>query len=76
MLTLGADDPEVSRSLSELAIVEAGDDLAARAAALAVAAIVDVNGGDARRGQARAAEARDLFERLGDTAGLADVLDG
>jgi DNA-binding SARP family transcriptional activator len=76
MLTSGAQDLEYAADLAELALVEAGRDPANRATALAVAAIIDMNRGEPARSRARAAEARRLFEQVGDTRGIAGVLDG
>jgi DNA-binding SARP family transcriptional activator len=75
MLTSGAQDLAYAADLADLALVEAGEDPASRAAALAVAAIMDMNRGEPARSRARAAEARRLFAGLGDTRGVAGVLD-
>jgi DNA-binding SARP family transcriptional activator/class 3 adenylate cyclase/predicted negative regulator of RcsB-dependent stress response len=74
-LTPGLDDYVQAGELIEVALAEAAGDPAARAEALAVAAIIDVNRGDLHHAEARAAEALSLFERLGDLAGVASVLD-
>ncbi len=58
----------------EVALAEAGDDPAVRAEALVVAAFFDVNRNEPARAEARATEALGLFERLGDPAGVAAVL--
>ena len=61
--------------LIEVALAEAGTDLSARAQGLVLAAILDANRNETDRAEARAAEALALFERLGDPAGMASVLD-
>jgi tetratricopeptide (TPR) repeat protein len=76
MLTMGAQDPVRAAELAELALVEAGDDAAARAVALETAAILDVNLGRAERAAERADAALALFRSLGDGAGVARILDG
>ena len=68
MLTMGAQDPARAAELAELALVEAGDDAAARALALETAAILDVNLGRADRAAERADAALALFRGLGDGA--------
>lgn len=85
-LTSGAEDIVRAAELAELALAEAGDDTGARARALYVAALMDMNlenadlaGSRGRRAPARAdarlAEALTLFTAIGDAAGLADILD-
>jgi class 3 adenylate cyclase/DNA-binding SARP family transcriptional activator len=59
----------------DLAITEAGGDPAARAEVLAAAAIIDIGLNEMDRAAARADEALALFERLGDSAGVASILD-
>ena len=76
MLTMGAHDPARAAQLAELALVEAGDDAAARAVALETAAVLDVNLGRPDRAAERADAALTLFRRLGDGAGVARILDG
>ncbi len=58
----------------EVALAESGDDLAARAQALVIAAFFEINRNETEGAEARAAEALSLFERLGDPAGVAAVL--
>jgi hypothetical protein len=48
MLTFGAQDPLGASELVELALVEAGDDDAARALALETAAVLDMEPGNGR----------------------------
>ena len=59
----------------ELALAEAGDDHRARAEALAIAAFLDVNRTEIEAGEARVTEALQLFEGLGEPAGVATVVD-
>ncbi|HEV8625236.1 MAG TPA: BTAD domain-containing putative transcriptional regulator [Acidimicrobiia bacterium] len=61
--------------LIEVALAEAGSDLAARAEALVAASFFDANRNDPERAEARATEALSLFERIGNPAGVATVLD-
>lgn len=75
-LAAGADDMQRAGALAELALTEAGADLAARADALYAAALVDMNNDRSERAQERFAEALRLFEELGNSQGVADVLDG
>ncbi|MFC5208749.1 BTAD domain-containing putative transcriptional regulator [Pseudonocardia sulfidoxydans] len=76
MLSSGARDPQAAADLAELALVEAGDDPAARALALETAAVLDVNLGLTARAADRAEEALALYKRLGDAQGVARILDG
>ena len=73
---MGAHDPARAAELAELALVEAGDDAAARAVALETAAILDMNLGRAARAAERAEAALALYRALGDGAGVARILDG
>lgn len=75
LLASGADDLRHASELAEVALVEAGHDPAARARALSVAAVVDMNLHRAERAQERRSEALSLFESLGDSHGVADILD-
>ncbi|HSK61802.1 MAG TPA: BTAD domain-containing putative transcriptional regulator [Actinomycetospora sp.] len=74
-LALGAEDLARAADLVDLALVEAADEPGARARALALAAIVDMNLGRPARAQERYDEAFTLHARVGDPRGLADVLD-
>lgn len=76
MAASGAEDIDHARELAELALVAAGERPAARARALSVASIIDFNTGRPGRADQRAGEALDLYRRLGDTTGVADILDG
>ncbi|GAA4843357.1 hypothetical protein GCM10023403_01310 [Pseudonocardia benzenivorans] len=76
MLSSGARDPWAAADLAELALVEAGDDPAARALALETAAILDMNLGRAERAAARSEQALVLYQELGDGQGVARILDG
>ncbi|MGA8995589.1 MAG: BTAD domain-containing putative transcriptional regulator [Nocardioidaceae bacterium] len=75
MLSLGADDIVRAAQLAELAVVEAGGEEPVRARALEVASVLDMNLGHSHRSSARASEALALYERLGDTNGMARILD-
>jgi len=75
LLALGADDIVRASQLAELAVAEARDDALARAGALEVASVLDMNLDHAARSAQRAAEALALYERLGDSAGMARVMD-
>jgi DNA-binding SARP family transcriptional activator len=76
MLTLGAEDELRAAELVDLALTEAGSDLEARAGALAVGAIVDLNVNRLDRSAERFDEALELFQRGGDARGVAGILDG
>lgn len=65
-----------AENLAALALAEAGDDPAGRARALTISAVVDMNLERAARAEARYAEALALFEQVGDSQGMADVIDG
>ena len=75
LLALGADDIVRASQLAELAVAEARDDAPARAGAMEVASVLDMNLDHAARSAERAAEALALYERLGDSAGMARVMD-
>ncbi|MGH9003601.1 MAG: tetratricopeptide repeat protein, partial [Acidimicrobiia bacterium] len=74
-ITAGLFDFLQAGELIELALAEAGDDLRTRAEALAIAAFVDVNQIKIPEGEARAAEALALFDELGESPGVASVVD-
>ena len=76
MLTLGAEDELRAAELVDLALTEAGTEPGARASALAVGAIVDLNVNRLERAARRADEALALFQSSGDARGVAAVLDG
>jgi DNA-binding SARP family transcriptional activator/class 3 adenylate cyclase len=73
-LTSGSDAVQAS-DLVELALTQSTTDPAARAEALAVAAMMDASTSRLDRAEERAAEALTLFEQLGDVQGVASVLD-
>ncbi|MGH2707342.1 MAG: ATP-binding protein, partial [Actinomycetota bacterium] len=75
MLISGSEDPAQACELIELALAEAGNLPEARAEALAVGSILDANTNRLERAEARAAEARALFEQLGDAEGVARTLE-
>ena len=75
MLTSGSTDLRRAADLIERALVEAGDDVAARAEVLYVGAIVDMNSGAQAEASSRYAEALVLFEQTGNARGIADILD-
>ena len=76
MLTLGAEDELRAAELVDLALAEAGGEPQARAGALAVGAIVDLNVNRLDRSAERFDEALELFQRGGDARGVAGILDG
>ena len=76
MLTLGAEDELRAAELVDLALAEAGGEPQARAGALAVGAIVDLNVNRLDRSAERFDETLELFQRGGDARGVAGILDG
>jgi DNA-binding SARP family transcriptional activator/tetratricopeptide (TPR) repeat protein len=76
MLTMGAEDELRAAELVDLALAEAGREPQARAGALAVGAIVDLNVNRLDRSAERFDEALELFQRAGDARGVARILDG
>lgn len=76
MLAFGAEDIVRADELVDLALVSAASDPSARAHALAVGALTDMNLERAERAEARSAEALALFEQIGDAHGVAEILDG
>jgi hypothetical protein len=76
MLSSGAHDLPRAADLAELALVEATGDDAATALCLETASILDMNLQRADRAAARAERALQLYQSLGDAAGVARVLDG
>jgi DNA-binding SARP family transcriptional activator/tetratricopeptide (TPR) repeat protein len=75
MLTSGAQDYVHASELAELALLEAGDEPGARAEALLVAANFDLNRGRPESVIRREDEAMALFHRIGNSAGVARVLE-
>ena len=74
-LAMSAGDVHQAGHLVDLALLEAADDARARAEALALGAIVDMNTRTDERAETRAAEALAHYEQLGDAGGAADILD-
>ncbi|MFN2588081.1 MAG: BTAD domain-containing putative transcriptional regulator [Actinomycetota bacterium] len=74
-LALATGDLARASELGELALVEAGRDRRSRAEALVVAAIADMNAERFERADERFAEALSLFQALGDSGGVADIID-
>jgi tetratricopeptide (TPR) repeat protein len=75
MLYSGAEDLERAAGLAELAVLDAGDDPAALARALEVAAIVDMNREQPDRARQRFDRALALYQDRHDAAGAARLLD-
>ena len=75
-LASGEDDMKRASALAELALAEAGTDLAARADGLCAAALVDMNIDRSSCAEQRFSKALRLFEKLGNSRGMDDVLDG
>src|SRR5664280_2544195 len=75
-LASGSDDLVRAAELAEQAIIEARDDPQARAQALEVAAVLDMNLDRPRRAAHRAEAALALYRRSGDAQGRARILDG
>lgn len=76
MLYSGAEDVDRAAGLAELAVLDAGDDPAALARALEVAAIVDMNREQPDRSARRFDRALELYQERHDAAGAARILDG
>jgi len=74
-LTFGAEDLRRASELTDLALAEAGDDPAARARAIYVRALVDMNLDRQTLAEKRLDEALELFTAVGDAAGMADIVD-
>ncbi|MBA2607351.1 MAG: tetratricopeptide repeat protein [Actinobacteria bacterium] len=74
-LTAGVEDMVRAGELADLATAEAADDPGARARAVYVRALVDMNLDLHDAAEARFEEALQLFTTAGDTAGVADILD-
>jgi DNA-binding SARP family transcriptional activator/tetratricopeptide (TPR) repeat protein len=75
LLISGADDYVHAGELVELALTEAGADLPARARALAVGTMIEGNLGNLDRADSLAGQALELFRRLEDANGAADILE-
>ncbi|HEU4869190.1 MAG TPA: BTAD domain-containing putative transcriptional regulator [Actinomycetota bacterium] len=75
LLISGADDYVHAGELVELALTEAGPDLPARARALAVGTMIEGNLGNLDKANSLAGQALELFRRLDDANGAADVLE-
>jgi DNA-binding SARP family transcriptional activator/tetratricopeptide (TPR) repeat protein len=76
MLASGFDDLAHADALVPLAVTEAGDDPDARAEALFVGAVVDMNLNRMDRAGIRFDEALALFDQAGNARGMAGILDG
>jgi DNA-binding SARP family transcriptional activator/tetratricopeptide (TPR) repeat protein len=74
-LTAGAEDLTRAAELADLALAEAGPDPAARAKALYVRALVGMNSELRTVSEGRFDEALALFTEIGDSGGMADILD-
>ena len=75
LLISGAEDYAHAGELVELALTEAGVDLPARARALTVATMIEGNLGHLDEADSLAGQALELFGRLGDANGAADILE-
>jgi DNA-binding SARP family transcriptional activator len=75
LLASGSEDLARAAELVELAVTEAAGDREARAEALSIGAIVDMNAGRQERAHERFDEALALFEQTGDARKIAHVLD-
>jgi tetratricopeptide (TPR) repeat protein len=75
LLISGADDYAQAGELARLALTEAGPDLPAQARALAVGSMIEGNLGNLDRAESLAARALELFNRLDDANGAADILE-
>ncbi len=75
MLASGAEDMVRAQHLVELALAEPTTSLSAQARALSVAAIVDMNLERPARAEERYGAALALYQRAGDSRGVADILD-
>ncbi len=75
MVASGSDDMIRAADLCEMAVVRAGRDRAARARALEVGSVLDMNLAREQRAAERADEAIALYTELGNAAGVARVLD-
>jgi tetratricopeptide (TPR) repeat protein len=75
LLISGADDYLHARELAQLALTEAGADLPARARALAVGGMIEGNLGNLQRADELSSQALELFNRLDDAHGAADILE-
>lgn len=74
-LTFGAEDLLRAAELADLALAEAGDDSGARARAIYIRALVDMNMNRGTLAETRFDEALDLFTSVGDAAGMAGIVE-
>lgn len=74
-LTQGSDDLERAAELADLALIEAADDSGARARALYVRALIDMNLDRPESAEVGFDEALELFTANGDPTGMADIVE-
>jgi DNA-binding SARP family transcriptional activator/tetratricopeptide (TPR) repeat protein len=75
MLASGSEDLVRAAELAEHALLEAGSDQPARAQALEIASVLDMNLARRDRAEQRSAAALQIYQQLGDARGAARVLD-
>ncbi|MDQ1725705.1 MAG: hypothetical protein QOG52_2733, partial [Frankiaceae bacterium] len=75
LLHFGSDDLRYAAELLAMALAAAGDVATARAPALALTAMCEANLGDFPRAEQLSAEALAIYRQVGDTRGMAEVVD-